>query len=182
MTVMSKHRGLVRAFARGKMPIALIAALLPFAGMASAEDKEPSAVVELGGAGSWDLPHGTAGFGPTAAVEFTAIKDWLEIEAGVAPLFSPGRTDWDIDFVFKKPFELSPTIEFEPGIGPEWTHTVGGAGTTDALAVEVIADFMFWSSPDRKFGWFLQPSYSYSFGREHEQSLGVNVGLLIPIR
>ena len=24
--------------------------------------------------------------------------------------------------MFKKPFELSDTVEFEPGIGPEWTH------------------------------------------------------------
>jgi divalent metal cation (Fe/Co/Zn/Cd) transporter len=36
-------------------------------------------------------------------------------------------------------------------------------------------------TPDRKFGWFVEPSYSYSFNKEHEQSLGVSMGLLIPI-
>jgi hypothetical protein len=51
---MSKHRGLVCVFARGKM--LFIAALLLFAGPASAEDKEPFAVVPLGGAAECGLP------------------------------------------------------------------------------------------------------------------------------
>jgi hypothetical protein len=41
---------------------------------------------------------------------------------------------------------------------------------------------MIWPTKDRKLGWFVEPTYSYSFGREHEQSLGVSVGLLIPIQ
>lgn len=40
---------------------------------------------------------------------------------------------------------------------------------------------MFWPWPDRKFGWFLEPIYGYSFIGGHEQSLGVSVGLLIPV-
>jgi hypothetical protein len=32
-----------------------------------------------------------------------------------------------------------------------------------------------------KLGWFVEPSYSYIFLGGHEQSFGVNVGLLIPI-
>jgi hypothetical protein len=31
-------------------------------------------------------------------------------------------------------------------------------------------------------GWFVEPSYSYSFGSEHEQLLGVSFGLLIATR
>jgi len=38
---------------------------------------------------------------------------------------------------------------------------------------------MFWPTSDRKFGWFLEPSYSYSFSVGDEQSLGVSAGLLI---
>jgi hypothetical protein len=41
---------------------------------------------------------------------------------------------------------------------------------------------MFWPWPDRKYGWFLEPSYTYSFINGHEQSLGIGVGLLIAIR
>jgi len=54
-----------------------------------AEEKEPSAIIEIGGAGEWGLP-GASKFGPSAAVEFTPIKDWFEIEAGISTLFGGG--------------------------------------------------------------------------------------------
>jgi hypothetical protein len=176
---MSKRRGLVCVFARGQV---FIASLLLFAGAAIAGDKEPFAVVEIGGAGEWGLNSSGSSFGPTAAVEFTPIKNWLVIETGVSTLFSRGQAEWDTDFIFKKPFDLSPTVEFEPGIGPAWVHTTTGGRTTDAIATEVVLDFMFWPTQDRKFGWFLEPSYTHSFARDHQQSLGVSVGLLIAIR
>ena len=125
------------------------------------------------------LANGTsraARLGPTAAVEFTPIKDWLEIEAGISTLFSGGQPEWSTDLLFKKPFTLSDKVEFMFGVGPEWTFSRDGT----KVAGEIAADFMFWPTPDRKFGWFLEPSYSYSFSQGHEQSLGVSVGLLIP--
>jgi hypothetical protein len=174
---MSKRLGLIRALARGQ-----VLALLLFAGAALAEDKEPFAVFELGAAGEWGLNGGGSSFGPTAAVEFTPIKNWLEIETGIETLFSHGQTEWDTDFIFKKPFDLSPFVEFEPGIGPVWMHTIGGGRVTDAIGVEAAADFMFWPTRDRQYGWFLEPSYSYSLANGHEQSLGLSGGLLIPIK
>jgi hypothetical protein len=143
---------------------------------AHAEDKEPTAIVELGVAGEWDSPASSS-FGPSAAVEFTPIKEWLEIEAGVAPMFHDDRPEWDMDLLFKKPFTLSDSVEFMVGVGPQLTLAPGGP----KVAGEFALDFMFWPTPDRKFGWFLEPAYSYSFSREHEQSLGAAVGLLIPI-
>jgi hypothetical protein len=104
----------------------LIAALLSFAGIAHAEEKEPSAVVEIGGAGEWGLRDSGSSFGPTVAVEFTALKNWLEIEVGVSPLFRGGQTEWGTDLLFKKPFTLSDTVEFMVGVGPEWIHKTGG--------------------------------------------------------
>jgi len=77
--------------------------------------------------------------------------------------------------LFKKPFTLSNTVEFMVGVGPEWMFTREGA----KFAGEAALDFMFWPLPERKLGWFLEPSYSYSFSSGHEQSLGVSVGLLI---
>jgi hypothetical protein len=97
-------------------------------------------------------------------------------------LYRRGQSEWDTDFVFKRPFDLSPSVEFEPGIGPVWIHTVSGGRSTDAIGAEAVAESMFWPTPDRKFGWFLEPSYTCSFGPGHEQSLGVSVGLLIPIK
>ena len=174
---MTKRVGLFRALARGQA-----LALLLVAGPALSEDKDPLAIIELGAAGEWGLNSGGSSFGPTAAVEFTPVKNWLEIETGVQTLFSHRQTEWDTDFVFKKPFDLSPTMEFEPGIGPVWIRTAGGGRLADAIGAEAVADFMFWPTPDRKFGWFLEPSYTYSFGPGHEQSFGVSAGLLIPIQ
>jgi hypothetical protein len=74
----------------------------------------------------------------------------------------------------RNPLTLSNSVEFEPGIGPQWSS--GGK-----IAGAIAFDFMFWPSPDRKIGWFLEPSYSYTFSKDHEQSLGMSVGLLIAI-
>jgi hypothetical protein len=156
------------------LPLVLPALLLP--GHARAEDKEPTAIVELGGAGEWDSPASSS-FGPSVAFEFTPIKEWLEIEGGVAPMFHGGRPEWNTDLLFKKPFTLSDKVEFMVGVGPQLTLAPGGS----KIAGEFALDFMFWPTSDRKFGWFLEPAYSYSFSRGHEQSLGTTVGLLIPI-
>lgn len=114
--------------------LGLIATLASIGGTARAEDKEPSALVEIGGAGEWALRGGGLSFGPAVSVEVTPLKDWLEIELGVTPLFGGGRTEWGTDLVFKKPFDLSNTVEVEFGLGPEWMHTTGG-GKTAILSV-----------------------------------------------
>ena len=153
----------------------MILALL-LAAQARAEEKEPTLILELGGVGEREF-SGTSSFGPSVAVEFTPIKEWLEIEAGIAPMFSPGQTEWDADVLFKKPFTLSKQVEFMIGAGPEWKFSPGGT----KVAGEIAADFMFWPTADRKLGWFVEPAYTYTFSRGHEQSLGVTAGLLIPI-
>jgi hypothetical protein len=157
---------------------AVFSAAVPFATVAQAEEKEPIAIFEIGGAGNWTAPN-AASVGPTVAVEFTPIKDWLEIEIGTGPLFASGTTDWSTDILFKKPFELSNTAELMVGAGPAFDSTFGG---TTKIGVEFALDFMFWPWPDRKYGWFLEPSYTYSFINGREQSLGVSAGLLIAIR
>ena len=162
--------------------LGLLAAIILFSAPAfgQTEEKEPSAIVEIGGAGGWGLKGGSA-FGTDLSVETTPIPDWLELEAGITTLFSRGQTEWDADFLFKKPYTLSDTVEFMFGVGPEWEHTVTRQSTTDTIAGEAALDFMFWPWPERKFGLYLEPSYDYGFGRGHEQSVSVSAGLLIPI-
>jgi hypothetical protein len=169
--------GSIRALARGQA-----LALLLMAGAALAEDKEPLAILQLGGAGEWGLNNRSSGFGPTTAVEFTPIKNWFEVEAGVSRLFNKGQAEWDTELIFKKSFSLSPNVEFEPGIGPVWIRTNSDGRTTDSIGAGGVIEFMFWPTADRKYGLFLEPSYTYSFARGHEQSLGVSGGILIPIR
>ncbi|HUD21646.1 MAG TPA: hypothetical protein VMQ60_02280 [Acidobacteriaceae bacterium] len=161
---------------------AFLASLL-LAGKAfgQAEEKEPVAIVEIGAAGEWALTHGKPSYGPDFAVEVTPIPEWLEIEAGVSPLFSRGQAEWDSDLLFKKPYTLSKTLEFMCGVGPEWAHTISGGTSSNSVAGEAALDFMFWPQPKRRFGWYLEPSYGYSFSSGHEQSFSVSAGLLIAI-
>ena len=138
-------------------------------------------MLEIGGAPSWSVTGGGSSFGPTVAIEVTPIEHWLELEAGVTPLFSRHSTEWDADLLFKKPWTLSPKVEFMPGVGPEWIHTRKYGVTTNAVAGEAALDFMFWPTAKRRFGWYVEPAYEYSFGRGHEQSVGMSAGLLIAI-
>src|SRR5580704_2033655 len=163
---------------------ALIGLLLLFSAnaFAQSDDSDPAAIIEIGAAPNQSLTGGGTSFGPDLAVEVTPIDNWLEIEAGVTPLFNRDSTEWDTDLLFKKPWTLSDKVEFMAGAGPEWIHTSEHGLTTNAPGVEVAADFMFWPSIGKhKFGWFLEPAYDYSFGRGHEQSVGISVGLLIGI-
>jgi hypothetical protein len=149
--------------------------------IAQSIDKEPAAVVEIGGAASWNFKGGGSSFGPTVAVEVTPIENWLELEAGVTPLFTRHSREWDIDFLFKKPWTLSKKVEFMLGVGPEWVHVTKNSVTRNSLSGEAVLDFMFWPSAKHRFGWYLEPSYEYNFGRGHEQSIGISGGLLIAI-
>ena len=69
-----------------------------------------------------------------------------------------------------------------PGIGPAWLYTTSHGQSTSSLGAVALVDVQIWPSHERKYGWFVEPSYTYDLGREHEQSFGVTFGLLIPIR
>jgi hypothetical protein len=163
----------------------LLASLFLCCGNAFAQsedaDKEPVAVLELGGAASRSLTEAESSFGPTVAVEVTPIENWLELEAGVTPLFTRHSTEWSADLLFKKPWTLTKKVEFMVGIGPEWIHTNKIGATRNSVSGEAIGDFMFWRSPKHRFGWYLEPGYEYNFARGHEQSIGISGGLLIGI-
>jgi hypothetical protein len=148
---------------------------------AHSEEKDPAAVIELGGATAWNIKDGGASGGPSVAIEVTPIENWLELEGGVTPLFSSKSTEWDTDLLFKKPWTLSRKAEFMAGIGPEWVHTREAGVSSNSLAGEAVLDFMFWPAKKHRFGWYFEPAYDYDFGRGHEQSLGVSGGLLIAI-
>jgi len=155
-------------------------ALVCLTGEARAEGQDSTAVVELGGAAGYSLKGGGPSSGPSVAVEVTAVESWLEIEAGVTPVFGHGGTEWESGLVFKKPFDLTDRLEIAVGVGPEWVHTTG-VERADALAVEAMLEFAYWFHPRHDIGLYVEPGYDYSFGRGHEQSLGVTGGLLIAI-
>jgi hypothetical protein len=149
--------------------------------IAQVANTEPAAVIELGAATGLSLTDGGSSFGPSVAVEVTPVENWLELEAGITPFFGRGSTEWDTDLLFKKPWTLSDKAELMFGIGPEWIHRSRGGGMTDSIGGEAVLDFMFWPAARHRFGWYLEPSYDYDFGRGHEQSLTITGGLLIAI-
>ena len=155
--------------------VAMATAAAAFVAPALAEDKEPTAVVAIGGIGEWGLP-GPTSFGPSVSVEFTPIRNWLEIEIGAATLFRRGATELETDIIFKKPFTLSDTAELMVGAGPAWSYTRAEGlkwGATFAL------DLMVWPWPDRKFGWFVEPTYTVT--QDNEKSFSMSVGVLVAI-
>jgi hypothetical protein len=103
-------------------------------------EPEPAAIVELGGAVARSLGDGGSSGGATAAVEFTPIEKWLELEAGITSLFSHRSREWDADLLFKKPWSLSKKVEFMIGVGPEWARTRQGGMTTNAVAGEAVVE------------------------------------------
>jgi hypothetical protein len=163
----------------GSFMLAFAAALLLTAS-ARAEQQDSIGEIELGAAGEWAIPEGGSSIGPSLAAEFAAFHDKLEIEIGVSPLFTRCETEWNTDLVFKVPIFSHDNVDVTFGLGPEWQHKIGGGETGDAGAGEAQLDFQFWR-PDRKLGLFVEPSYGYSFARDHEQSFTLTVGLLIAI-
>jgi hypothetical protein len=164
-----------------------LAAYMMFGGATAAaqqanKDDEGVAVVELGAAVAHDLKDGGASVGPTIAVEVTPIEKWLELELGVTPLFRKHHAaEWSADLLFKKPWTLSKKVEFMLGVGPEWVHTKEPGARVNSVAGEAVLDFMFWPSGRRRFGWYVEPAFDYSFARGHERSIGVSGGFLISI-
>ena len=144
-------------------------------------EKEPAAIVEIGGAAGRNLKTGESGAGADLAVEVTPIENWLELEAGITPLFSRRSTEWDTDLLFKKPWTLSGKLEVMAGAGPEWVHTRQNGITANSIAGEIVLDLMFWPFARHRFGWFLEPGYEYNFGPGHERSIGISGGLLIAV-
>ncbi|HYA15926.1 MAG TPA: hypothetical protein VEF06_00600 [Bryobacteraceae bacterium] len=164
------------------MQIRLVAALALFACgcLAQTAEEEPAAIIEVGGANSWNVAGGSSA-GGDLAVEFTPIENWLEMEVGTTPVFARHTAEWDTDLLFKKPWTLSKKTEFMIGLGPEWVHTRQSGITKNALAGEFALDFMYWPGARHRFGWFVEPSYDYTFGHEHERSVSLSWGLLIAI-
>jgi hypothetical protein len=120
-----------------------------FAGCTSALPQSPEeepkslAILEFGAAASWSFTEGRSSIAPTAAVEVRPIEKWLELEAGVTPVFHRHSTEWDVDFLFKKPWTVSNKIEFMAGFGPEWNHLRQGGATTNSVAAEGFSILCF---------------------------------------
>lgn len=139
--------------------------------------EEPFAVGEIGGAMNWNIKGFSPSGGPTIAIEYTPIEDWLEIELGGTQSYSKGASELSFDLIFKKPYTISKKLEFMFGLGPEFSSM-----KANAWAAEFALDFMYWPFKKRLFGFYAEPAYDYSFAAGNEQSIGFSGGLLIGIK
>jgi hypothetical protein len=144
---------------------------------ANAAEADHAVVFELGAAGDWSRDGGVHP-GGTFAFEVTPIEHWLELEVGVTVIRSDGSTEVPVDVLFKKPWQLSRTVEFMAGAGPELVHAIGrNPGTF--WGIEAVADLMVW--PRRNIGWYVEPAYEMTIrdgARHHGVGLaaGVHIG------
>lgn len=125
-----------------------------------AEAEEPNFVLEIAPAAEWPLRGERANYGGTVGIEKSAIEDVLELEAGLSGLGTSGRGELSGDLLFKKPFRLSPELEFFIGVGPEVVHTFSGPERGTSAHVEFAAELMF--LPGSGVGWYLEPTFSIS--------------------
>jgi hypothetical protein len=146
------------------------------AGAHEDSDSEHAWVLELGGAGEWSLNGERPNFGGTISAEVEPLEDLLELEFGFTTLATAGHTELSGDLLFKKPFRLSPTVEFMFGAGPSFSRTVNGPDRGDAWAAEVALDWMFW--PTKDVGWYVEPTWSVN-PKNGQESIAVSIGLLI---
>jgi hypothetical protein len=137
---------------------------------------EHSFILEIGTAGEWAFNGEPPNFGGTIAGEIEPIENWLELEFGLSTLATAGHTEVSGDLLFKKPFHLSPTVEFMAGAGPSFSRTLNGPDRGDSWSVEIALDWMFW--PTKNLGWFVEPTWSVN-PRNGQHSAGVSIGLLI---
>ena len=125
-----KHARMLRALACALATVVLLAAK-----PSRAEEKEPIAVLELGGAAATNM-QGEFGFGPSAAVEFEPIKNYLVIEAGLQ-----ARGDLCLDSAQRREQRPLGPGGVEPGEGacrggvrPRRAHSVEAGGSASAGA------------------------------------------------
>ena len=145
-------------------------------------DDEPLAIGEIGGAMNWNVKGFAPSGGPTLAVEFTPVKEWLEIEFGATESYSKGASQLSFDLLFKKPYTISETLEFMAGVGPEFTFLRSNGRTINVWGGEFALDFMYWPFKNGTFGFYAEPAYDYSFGAGNEQSIGFSGGLLVSFK
>jgi hypothetical protein len=161
-----------------RVPVVVTALLLPASLDAQATGTDHTVVIELGGAAEWPLQGEQSNYGGTLAAEATPIEHWLEVEAGATLLGTSRRREIAADFIVKKPFEISSTVELMAGVGPELSWQLTRGSSARSLATECALDLMVW--PTKNVGWYVEPTYNFtSFRAASGRSLALATGLII---
>ncbi len=159
--------------------IATLALIYFAAELASAEEESGHELeLQVGGAGEWSLDGEHSNFGVALGAQYTPVANWLELEVEFSALGTNGHPEYEGEFMFNKPFEISPTVEIEAGVGPSLTRTVKGPDKGTAVGVEFGLELNFHPFRNKRLGWYIEPSWSIT-PRNGEKSVGATTGLLI---
>jgi hypothetical protein len=143
----------------------------------TASGADHTVVIEIGSAGEWPLQGERPSYGGTLAAETTPIEHWLEVEAGATLLGMNHRREIAADFIVKKPFEISSTVELMAGVGPELSWTLTRGSPARSVATECALDLMIW--PTKNVGWYLEPTYDLTSFRASGRALALAAGLIV---
>lgn len=130
-------------------------------------------VVEVGAVAQRATAGGPFSWGGGLAAELAPFEHGLEFELGAAALGGGGEHEVSADLLVMKSWQLSQTVEFMVGAGPEVSWHSGGT----SVAAEVVAHLMLW--PWHNIGLFAEPGLSIQPVRNGERSLALAAGLLI---
>jgi hypothetical protein len=155
--------------------ISLFFSLIGSYAFAQDEDGDHSVVWMLGGAIDQNVSESRTNLGPTVSAEFNVIDDWLEVEVGTQFLTTKSPHELGGQVIFKKPFQLSPDVEFMVGAGPTIDRPTSGY-QGNQYGVALAMDLMVWTTKD--LGWFVSPEYNYGVGISKDRSIGLSVGLI----
>jgi hypothetical protein len=164
-----------------RLVLLTLAGLLLMDAHAFAQSASPSAdvdhavVFELGWEGDWSKTE-SLHQGGTFAFEVTPIEHWLELECGVSAIHEAAGAEIPIDFLLKKPWRISRTVEFMAGVGPELIHSTAEHQTF--WGASGVADLMVW--PRQNVGWYLEPGVERTFQPgNHQTGLAMAAGLIL---
>jgi hypothetical protein len=142
-------------------------------------DEDSVAILEFGASAEREISERTSHVGPAVGIEVEPIEDLLEIEFGAATSRSHVATNWELDLPFKLPLRLATNIELMPGLGPTWAHTTAAGERSSTWGGEMVLDLFVWRN--KRFGWFLEPSYGITFGAGNKKSASLTAGFFFAV-
>ena len=137
------------------------------------------AVITFGATGERELADRFTHVGPAIGIEVEPVEHWLEIELAASGYERHRVKGFSLEMPFKTPFELAEGLEVMPGIGPTWTHTAEDGAVSRVWGATAVVDLFYW--PTRKAGWYLAPSYGYTFGSTRQKSVALSFGVFFAV-
>lgn len=115
----------------------------------------------------------------SVAAEYTAIEHRLATELELSTAGYDGGIEVPVELHIKRPIQLSPTQELNPGFGPQYATVLGTDKNGGFWGGEVLLEFR--NELDERFGFLVEPTYSFLSRKGIEQEFGIEAGLTLAL-